>query len=597
MSTSPPEKGVSIDNTTAPRQSRKRYGGYSNPTSPPGTKRSKAVNSAEAEEAKTRSAHATTFGIEFEFIFAFHEDLLKQILSDYYIEADIVKILTNSQHSELLGEDGNIFDSNRSHNCRNQYPSWGLQVPSTDVVFNTLHFRQKFPTGLSNGYAVRRYVMEPVLIAKKCFESMKLPCNVVGWTQSDVASPGNHEVARLVYPDQPGDVLIRNSLVDYSKWTLTNDDTLIGALKSQVRSCLSEQGIREETWHQWDSHGIELISPIFTFAKKDEALLHIEKYLRSLGNNHSTILPSVWASTHVHIGFNFEKSSDISTPLFQHLAYILLLHEDLISGCFPKSRSGIKIEEQAPEEPSPPPFDENDEPFDPNQEFDHLPLTAEEEIQIANEHVLATEAKYTGIGNVESNLQYFRDQIGLSIINSQQQDRTIENSIFKEQGDIFSLIKLLQRPNNPQRKDGPRFRGYIYNFANLWAFATNETTWKPIKPTVEFRQHDCTTDAGVVNHWIIFLEALVRIAEKMPFRMTKYNSKTQLDTSMTYSAQQRDKYPSGEGIGRSWPYDNMYRFCISFLGLGKEEAMYWQGRYDLHASDRPVRNIHEDVSD
>lgn len=598
MSTSLPGQGGSFRNPTAPRQTRKRDGGSSSPTSPPRIKRSKAANSAEAEEPKMRSARATTFGIEFELILAFHEDLLKQVLSDYHIEADIVKTLTHTQHSELLGEAGNMFDSNRSHYFRNQYPSWGLRVPSTDVIFNTLHFRQKFPTGLSgNGYAVRRYVMEPLLIAKNCLESMKMTCNVIGWTQSDISSPGNHEVARLVYPDQPSNVLIRNSLVDYGEWTLTNDDTLIGALKSQVQSCLSKKGISEETWHLWDSHGVELISPIFTLAKKDEALQDIEKYLQALSNSQSAILPSVWASTHVHIGFNFENSSDISTPLFQHLAYILLLHEDLISKCFPRSRSGIKIEEQTAEEPSLPPLDEDDEPFDPDQGFDPSPLTAEEETEIANDHVLATEAKYTGIGNVESNLQYFRDQIGLIATSSRANGQTIENSIFKEQGDIFSLIELLQRPDNHQHRDGPRFRGYIYNFANLWAFATNETNWKPIKPTVEFRQHDCTTDAGVVKHWIIFLEALVRVAEKMPFQTTRYNSKTQLDTSKTYSAQQRDKYPSGEGIGRSWPYDNMYRFCISFLGLGKEEAIYWQGRYDLHADDRPVRNDHGNVSD
>lgn len=595
MATSVVGQGIAPQNASASCNTRKRDPLSSSSAGSFEIKRPKSINATKSKENTTRSGRATTFGIEFELTFAFHEDLLEQILSDYRVEAEIIKTLSTSQHSDLLGEAGNLFESNRSHNFRSQYPSWGLQVPSTDVIFNTLHFRQKFPTTLSaNRYAVRRYVMEPLFIAKERFQHMKLPCNVVGWAQSDLSNPGNHELSRLAYPDQPENILIRNIALDYSQWTVTNDDTLIGALESQLRSRLSEQGISEKIWPLWDSHGIELISPIFTLAKKDEALLQIEKYLKALSSDQSMVLPSVWASTHAHIGFDFKDSNDISTPSFQHLIYILLLHEDLISRCFPRSRSGIKIKEPIPEEPSIPPFDDDDESFDPDEEFDPPKLTPEEEAEIINDQVLAAESKYTGIGNVESNLQYFRGQTRLGAHGSLGAALEIENSIFTEHDDIFGLIKKIQRPDSNQNENGPRFRGYIYNFANLWAFAKNETNWKPIKPTIEFRQHDCTTDADSVKHWIIFLEALVRVAEQKSSQTTKYNSKTQLDISKTYSAQQRDKYPSGEAIGRSWPYDNMYRFCVSFLGLDKEEATYWQGRYDLHANDRPSQGDGED---
>lgn len=562
MTTSLPRQAV------APKHVQKRRATSSSPSKSTGSKKTKALDVTNSDADQRRPISATTFGIEFELILAFHEDILQMILSDYNIEAEILKTFDADQHGQLLGEYGNLFPSNHSHNFGRQYPSWGLHVPDTDAIFETNHYHQKYPTSLLENGVLRRYVMEPLLIAKHYLDNQNLPCNTVGWAQSDGETPVED------YPNQPDNILIRNSALDYTKWTLTNDDTLIGALKSQITSHLSTKDIEQDTCSSWDSHGIELISPIFTLAKKDEALGQIANYLRALDSAHSTILPSVWASTHVHIGFDYKNPSDISTPLFQHLAYILLLHENLITKCFPRSRSGIMIDE-------PKTSSELAMPSDPEE------ATAKDE-----QHVLSMEAKYTGIDNVESNLEYFRDQTGLDPSTTTQQGRTMEDHIFQEHASIFSLIRLLQK-SDPHRNqageyDAPRFRGYIYNFANLWAFAEGVTTHKPTKPTVEFRQHDCTTEPGVVKHWIIFLEALVRVAEEKSLQTTKFNSKTELDTTKPYSVQQRDKYPTRERSSHSWAYDNMYQFCSRFLGLDKEEATYWQGRFDLHKDDRPV---------
>lgn len=572
MATTPPKQGGASNNNLSPKRPHKRQGSPSSPTKSPESKRAKTLNVASKEDQK-RGFCATTFGIEFELIFVFDESVLETILSDYNIEADILKTLEHDQHQQLLGEYGNLFTSNHSHNFGRQYPSWGLQVPVTDAILATNHYRQKYPTSLSEDVALRRYVMEPLLIAKRCLDNNGLPCNVVGWPQSHGSDPVE------VYPDQAEDILIRNSHLDYTKWTLTNDDTLIGALKSQVESHLWIQGVSQESSPQWDSHGIELITPIFPLSEKGEALEEIEKYLAALGSSQSTILPSVWASTHVHIGFDYKIPRDISTPLFQHLAYILLLHEDLISKCFPRSRSGITTQE----------IEVTPEPVEPVDQSESEDAAARED-----QYVLDTEATYTGIDNVESNLEYFCDQTGVDLSSPPQQGQAIEDYIFQDQGSIFGLIRQLQKSDPHQNAeseyDAPRFRGYIYNFANLWAFAENMPSTKPIKPTVEFRQHDCTTEPGVVNHWIIFLEALVRAADEKSSQTTKYYSKALLDTSKPYSAQQRDKYPSRDGGGQWWAYDDMDRFCTRFLGLEKEEATYWQKRFDLHANDRPVRS-------
>ncbi|KAK5064432.1 hypothetical protein LTR84_000265 [Exophiala bonariae] len=566
-----PKQGAASNHNVASNHTQKRRATSSSPPQSMESKKTTTLDVTSLNADQKRPICATTFGIEFELILAFHEDMLKTTLSDYNIEAKIRKTFEYEKHAELLGQYGNLFLSNHSHNFDRQYPSWALQVPKTDAILETNHYHLKYPTSLQKSDVLRRYVMEPLLIAKRGLDINALPCNAVGWAQS------NGQTSVEVYPNQLENILIRNTSLDYTKWTLTNDDTLIGALKSQITSYLSKKNINKDSWSSWDSHGIELISPIFTLTKKDEALEQIGKYLKALDSTQLTILPSVWASTHVHIGFDYSSASHISTPLFQHLAYILLLHEDLISKCFPKSRSGIIAKE--PKTPT--------EPITP---FDSEDATANDE-----QRVLSMEAKYTGIDNVESNLEHFCDQTGVDLNSTEQQDNTMEDHIFQEQCSIFSLIRLLQKcdPHKSQEFgewDAPRFRGYIYNFANLWAFAEGGTNDKPAKPTVEFRQHDCTTEPGVIKHWIIFLEALIRVAEEKSLETTKFYSKTQLDMTKPYSAQQRDKYPTREGSSYSWAYDNMYQFCARFLGLDKEEATYWQGRFDLHKDDRPMRN-------
>lgn len=554
-------------------------------TRQPQPKKAKQTTTTISKQTGQAPVRATTFGIEFEFILAFKHDLLKSILDGYNIEADIIKQFTDNEHKHLLGEFAMHYEGNSSHNCRLRYPSWALHVPEGDVVCqNGLH-HGNFVTKVSQGKQwIRRYVMEPLLMVKECLQKAQLPCNVIGWVEPDPSNLNNPQKAEIPFPGKGEHAMMRKSIVDYTYWTVTNDHTLIGALRSQLQEHLEKQGVPNDEVVSWDSCGVELVSPVFDLETKTEAFQQVGRYLGSLIGKDMSLLESIWASTHVHIGFDFEAPDDMPMLLLQHLAYILVLHEDLLSNCHPKSRSAIEIPNASPSEPVLEDFD--DEEFDPDAPFEPPPSPSEEEKEQENEaKVLAFEDEYTGVGNVDSNARYLRKQLASQ--SPRHQLHEIRDKIFQEKGTIFDLVELLQRPKNPSDIHGDRHRGYMYNFANLWALAKGQTPWKPIKPTIEFRQHACTQDVEAIQHWVNLLEALVRAAETKAAQTTQFNGSSPLETTRPFAEREASKYPSSSSTSLPWPHETMNSFCVRFLGLDLDEADYWQARFDRCKDDRP----------
>ncbi|EXJ96200.1 hypothetical protein A1O1_01326 [Capronia coronata CBS 617.96] len=557
----------------------------------PEPKKSKQTATNDSKHTLRAPVHATTFGIEFEFTVAFKQDLLESTLARHNLNADIIKHFTDNEHRNLLGEFAQHYEGNPSHNCRFRYPSWALHVPQEDIVsMNGLHHGNFITKMTQEKQWMRRYVMEPLLMVKENLQQKKLPCNVVGWVEPDPANPSDPKLAEIPFPGEDEAIMIRKSIVDYTDWTLTNDHTLVGPLRSQLREHLEKEGVSKKEVDSWDSSGVELVSPVFELEKKTEAFESVGKYLDSLSGKDTSIMESVWASTHVHIGLVFENPEDMPMLLLQHLAYILVLHEDLLTKCHPRSRSGVELQTSSPSEAPLKDYDDaededEDEEFDPDAPVEPPPSPSEQEKEQENEaKVLAFEAEYTGVGNVDSNARYLRQH--LTRQNPRHQLREIRDQIFQEQGTIFDLVELLQRPTDASDRHGNRHRGYMYNFANLWALAKGETPWKPIKPTIEFRQHACTLDSEVVRHWVPLLEAIVNTAERKAAQTTQFNNSTPLDATRTFAEREASKYPTASG---TWPYETMQSFCVRFLGLDDEEGDYWQGRFETYKDDRPVK--------
>ncbi|ETI29245.1 hypothetical protein G647_01698 [Cladophialophora carrionii CBS 160.54] len=532
-------------------------------------------------KAETRSSvHATSFGLELEFVFAFKEDLLQHMLSKYNLGADIIKTLTADEHQQLVATEQVANGAPvPAYDCRTRTPSWALHVPETDLTCQTKQFKGMGFIRSDNGRMwVRRYVMEPLLIARDLLGDRGLGANVVGWVEPHPEWRDDIEVATITFPDRSGcdaSTILRRANVDYTKWTLTNDHTLVGALPSQLHDHLRDRGVPEDNLEDWDSHGMEMISPIFSLNKKSQAFAELGRYVQALSEEGTSALGSVWSSAHVHIGFNFDKPKDMPILLLQHLAYILVLHEDLISKCHPRSRCGVPIPQNEYEEPEVGGL-EDDEDFDPDNYEPPPPPPTEEELERENEQaVLAFEAAYTGVQpgaeNVCSNARYLRKTLASGSL------LDVKDAIFKQDGDIFDLVDLLQHRD----AKGNTYRGYMYNFANLVNLARNETSWKSIKPTVEFRQHACTTDPAVLECWVTLLEAIICKTDDNAARAVAGDM-----VGKTYTEQEASKYPTSTEA-TPWPCRDMRTFCTELLGLNENEAEYWQGRFNMFKDDRP----------
>ncbi|KAL6250702.1 hypothetical protein RBB50_003005 [Rhinocladiella similis] len=548
-------------------------------------KNSTAQTTSVASEDENQNAPicATTFGIELEFCLAFREELLRTILQEYNIEADIMKTFTTLQHDDLLGKLATNPLPNPALENRLRYSSWALHVPQDDLGCQKNLHREMYANLINKDKQyLRRYVMEPLLVAQKCLNTACLDSNVVGWVEPDKDYPTDPSKAELRFPGTGQNILVRRAVADYSKWTLTNDYTLVGALRSQLADNLRTRHIPTQQISTWDSTGVELITPIFELKNKRRAFQQIEEYLGALNTPDTFVMDSVWASTHVHVGFNFDKPEDMPILSLQHLAYMLVLHEDLLSKCHPRSRCGAELPKSVTEEPS---WEEIDEDFELDAPLP--PEPTEDELEREHEDaVLAWEAQYTGADNVDSNYWYLHGKL-LAQAPTHEHPGIIRDCIFKEQGHILDLIGNLQKPD--PKKPGNVHRGYMYNFANLLAVEKNATSWKSIKPTVEFRQHACTTDIGVIQHWVILLEAIVRKAEAFA-STTTHRTTESTNTTHTYAEREASKYSSA--CTSSWPYTDMKSFCADFLNLQDEEGRYWQTRYEQYKDDRPSREEH-----
>ena len=534
-------------------------------------------NASLTDDNKTpRKGQAVTFGLELEFNIAFTEQAPVDTLDKHKIKyTHIQKEHLDSAHSSLLAAE------DYSKTCRSRYPSWGIAMPldAEDPYTNPLLTNATYNTaGKQSGQPlrVRSYISEPLLLAQQLMEANMLHADVraiirnLCATQPEIPLPGS---------ESRSDYLLTSS-ADYSKWTLTNDHTLIGSLKSQLLSHLPSK-ITASNADNWDSYGIELVSPIFSLSNKADATEEISSYLSSLSSSPSTeIIPSTWAGLHIHIGFAATKPEDLNLKTLQCLAYILLVHENLISSLFSSHCSGFEPTVSEPEEPEDPYAGMSDEEFEEawardqalmdapetssddspvNSSFtdsstcsfttfdpDSQPPQTEQQKDADNEQqVLLAEKNFTNHQNKLSNARYLASLLGAP---HPAPPSAIAKAIFSAT-DITSLVHLLQRPKNEHRPDGDMYRGYMYNFSNILTFYQ---TGKG-KPTVEFRQHECCIDAQVVERWVNFTEAIVKKAENL--------------------AANEDRNTHEE----DFPKHNVEELC-NWLSLAHEDKAYWTDR-------------------
>ena len=538
----------------------------------------------------------TTFGIEFEACLVYGEQTLKSILNDYGINhTAIVK-----GHPLALNQsfpDTQILDSNiASENCRFHYPSWTLAVPHQQSIedgfdsafYNRGSFCRTDPEAPEQKQRVRKLFMEHLLIVKKALATSNLSANAFGRivTGKEVSLPNNKD---------PGDRLVSSS-ADYSSWTITNDHTLAGLLPSQLINTLPE--IDSSNINNFNSHGIELITPVFQLntTGSQNAFASIKKHLNAIRSGKiCQSVPSVWAGMHVHIGVSTDGEEqervNRTENLIKHLLYILLLHEDLITQCFPRNRSGEQVEasDSATEESVEDNFDdltpeELDRQWAEEEEADRAEkarvaaltpeekevehMAREQEAIKENERlVLAAEAKLTNDKEVRSNARYFASQHGLAYPLDPREPAEIVFGKSSKQELLESYQGLRQITTAEGEEAKSLHRGHMYNFSNLYEHLYNApaSDGKRQKPTIEFRQHESCVDAEEAEYWVRFLEALTKKAE---------------------AATEEDM--TGDSV--ELPCSDIEEFC-KWLGLDHDAVSYWTERWDRYNLERPSKEI------
>ena len=391
---------------------------------------------------------AITFGVEFEMVLAFHEKDLVRIMRQNNIEAQIKKEFSKAEHVALLGTSErykNLAASQRSH-----FPGWALLTNEDDPVL-ALDENELPRCGL-----LRRYLMEPVVIAQDALQQ--------NGCQSEVVGPAKlypNDLQGIATHRSPAEVQHAfQEELDYSEWALMGDYSLTGATKAQLLVACPGR-ITKANVGSWDSFGIELVSRIFQVADKEPSISEMGSYLAALegsttsedarqdSDTHCSTLNSVFAGTHVHIGFNINGVEEVreAFPVFQHLAYILISHEDLLTQLHPLHRSGECAKEWT-------------------EIAARIPqLDGESEEQQAEGTVEASEKAWRGWREVCSNAHWMAGELKTDGKTYWADFRT---AIFSEEdrkeASLLSLVQMMQEYSF--RTDG-FWRGYHVNWSNL----------------------------------------------------------------------------------------------------------------------------------
>jgi Putative amidoligase enzyme len=485
-----------------------------------------ASSSGSTSDSTTpKIGYAVTFGLELEFNLSFTEPELLKTLDEF----DIKYITIQKKHSE--GAHGDLLAKNQyPHSCRSRYPSWAVVMPmdSREPFMNSLLTASMHNTTEEITKKLvrhRGYISEPLLMARTLMNVHDLDPNVRAVIRN--FAQGLPEI-RLPGSTSESDYLLCRS-PDYTRWTLATDCSLIGSLKSQLISHLPCK-INSTNRGNWDSHGIELISPIFQLSNKQAAINDLSAHLSALHSRETIdILPSTWAGLHIHIGFAASEPEEINLPTLQYLAYILLAHEDLITFLFPRHCSGLEQPPTTkPAEPVDPSAGMSDAEYEIWWEAEQARLDAQEantasptftetstagsspydtetDEQRNEQQVLTAERTFTNHQNKLSNARYLVSVLGAA---HPLPPFGLADAMFSTTS-VSDLVHLLQKPKNTSDPLGDVYRGYMYNFANILSFVE---TGKG-KPTVEFRQHECCIDADDVAKWVDFIHAVVRKAE------------------------------------------------------------------------------------
>ncbi|MDI1491253.1 MAG: hypothetical protein OHK93_002461 [Ramalina farinacea] len=401
-----------------------------------------------------------TFGVEIEHVFAFHQSLLQAHLDDTKDTSSIVKEIDEETRR------GMRLVPLRYLATRKLYNGWGLTGPTSYPSGEAeSSYQEKFEEQLQN-YGYRGYGNEPLHVAQKALSEKTI------FTESALGVHVHDSFKR-----KP---------TDFGKWQLVNDVSLLGLPRDDLAAALEdkeEAGFSSVKAHQWDSHGIELVSRVLPFAK--DSFKEIEDYLdvlkgkRAKRSRHRAFVSEL-CGLHVHIGHSTyleqgEQRTGFPLSTLQHLAYILVVYEGAISTLFPSSRCG---------EGGISGMDLNSN----RSKFFKEPTGATTD---------APEPTFQQLQSPDYKVPPMEDSPPFCF-------REARSRIFAEEQSYESLANLMC----PERVERNAIVNFMYTARGPGEGAQ----------TVEFRQHEGCLDASGIQWWVKFCAGLLHFAERMVWR-------------------------------------------------------------------------------
>lgn len=273
-----------------------------------------SAQSIDSLMANSPSSVITGFGVELELVFAFHEDLLVEVLGKRHLSRDhiIKKIPSKTKNAIGLRHHG---DPPLYLHTRPGHRGWVLRIDQAESLKDWQGIDENDHRANVVG-VYRTYWTEPLYIVQNILRRLK------NYT-IDV------EISKESYSETGS----------YSEWKVVNDYSLVPAGKAEMKGSLKDR-IHEREVINWDNTGLELVTPIMHRVGNDVEFDEISVYLETLQGDDTSnfgILPSKYGAVHVHIGF---AESIYTLLILQHLAFIMLQYELLLIKLFPFHRNG-----------------------------------------------------------------------------------------------------------------------------------------------------------------------------------------------------------------------------------------------------------------
>lgn len=451
-----------------------------------------------------------TFGIELEFILAFEESLLQEQLDRTGDPSRIVKDLTE-EHRTKLRTGGTAY----AH-IRRQYKGWAL----TSEVEPSSADR---PTPQIN----------PYVEAHREF-GFRAYADEISY------------IAQALLPGPPDVQSIRKDgkRVDFSRWYISDDPSLLGVDKPTI---IANFGNRVIDVDKWDSHGVELVSrPLpATSESFEEIQQHLEPLSGTASSRHGAMITSHCA-LHVHVGFPDpapgKHRTDFGLPMLQHLGYLLVMYEGQISRMHPPSRrAGSEAAMK--------------DCITNLDEFAEASINASYQ-DVGGDHFEANGEleKYSELGDYNESEEPIVTPISYEIS---------RRLIFTSDMTTAKLVKLMCGT----------LKDHIVNFTYLLRPAQAART-------LEFRQHEGTLDLEAIRWWVDFVLRLVKLADQMA---EKYGA------DKDYAG---EGYPRAENGGEA-----QLEELWELMGFEEEGRLFYERRMESGCEDgrtaAPMATLYE----